>query len=181
MWYTGRALAYGAGPWFNPCWAICWGFENIIGLFSSKFEIGINYWLNIWIHSTPVIRRTGSVLEHLPFTNAACQQLYVDLVRRFHICLGRFSLGTPVSSYKLKIRPFPLKFCPVILVLCWDGESACRLIEHCHIPQQCLEHLIRVGMSCITRPHYYHYTAKLLFHQSPTRHSDHTVTTTMMM
>ena len=39
------------------------------------------------------------VLEHFPFTNAASQWLYVNLVCWFHTRLGRFSLGTPVSSY----------------------------------------------------------------------------------
>ena len=39
------------------------------------------------------------VLEHVPFTNAASQWLYVSLVWRFHTRRGRFSPGTPVSSY----------------------------------------------------------------------------------
>ena len=42
-------------------------------------------------HTTPVARQDGLVLEHFPFTNAASQWLYVNLVCRFHIHLGRFS------------------------------------------------------------------------------------------
>ena len=57
-------------------------------------------------HTTPVARRVGLVLEHFPFTNAASQWLYVNLVCWFHIRLGRFSPGTPVSSYTLKSESY---------------------------------------------------------------------------
>ena len=51
-------------------------------------------------------RRVGLVLEHFPFTKAACQLLYVNLVFRFHTRLGRFSPGTAVSSYTYKSESF---------------------------------------------------------------------------
>ena len=57
----------------------------------------ILFWIRMAHYS--VARRVGLVLEHFPFTNAASQWLYVNLVCRFHTRLGRFSPGTPVSSY----------------------------------------------------------------------------------
>ena len=46
------------------------------------------------------------VLEHFPFTNAASQWLYVNLVCRFHTRLGRFSPGTPVPPTPKNRNPF---------------------------------------------------------------------------
>ena len=87
VWHTGKSsrLRCSRSPVQTPA-----GPGGILqGLFCS--ESG-------W-HTTPVARRVGLVLEHFPFTNAASQWLYVNLVCRFHTRLCRLSPGTPVSSY----------------------------------------------------------------------------------
>ena len=58
----------------------------------------VEWWCSGW-HTNPGAKRVGVVLEHFPFTIAATQWLYVNLVCRFHTRLGRFSPSTPVSSY----------------------------------------------------------------------------------
>ena len=92
VWYsvahcdTGRAFTCCAvGPKFNSQQ----GQGILQGLFCSVLR---------W-HTTPVVKRVGLVLVHFPFTNAASQWLYVNLVCRFHTPFGRFSLGTLVSFH----------------------------------------------------------------------------------
>ena len=83
VWHTGKVVVCGAvGPRFKPR-----GFGRA---FSVLYQDGT---------STPVARRVGLELVHFPFTNAASQWLYVNLVCRFHTYLGRLSPGTLVSSY----------------------------------------------------------------------------------
>ena len=84
MWHTGKVLACGAvGPRFKPRQG-----QGIL-------EGPILFWIRMAHYS--LARRVGLVFEHFPFTNAASQWLYVNLVCRFHTRLGRFSPGTPVG------------------------------------------------------------------------------------
>ena len=65
-------------------------------------------------------KAVGVVLEHLPFFNAACQYLYVNLVCRFHCWL---------SSHK---------FCPVILIPHYSGSTLPLFWFHPSFVRVCL-------------------------------------------
>ena len=87
VWHTGKALAFGAiGPRFES--------RRGHGDFSWTYSV-------LYQDGTLLPRQGGLVkyCQYFPFTNAASQWLYVNLVYRFHARLGRFPPGTPVSSY----------------------------------------------------------------------------------
>ena len=93
-----------------------WKMTNLQNQFwSSQCRTQENYvpslfWSVSGWHTTPVTRRAGFVLKHFPFTNAASQWLYVNLVCRFHTCLGRFSLA-------LRLPPTPKNLNPSIFLV----------------------------------------------------------------
>ena len=131
MLHTGKVLPCGAvGPRFNSRQ----GQGILMGLFCS-----VSGW-----HTTPVVRQVDLVLEHFPFTNAASHWLYVNLICRFYTRHGRFSQGTPVSSYTKKLESFHifwfifsgLSLCVQSLLDCMRFNNLCMRCCHTAAPSE---------------------------------------------
>ena len=112
-------------------------------------------------HTTPLAKQVGLVLKHFPFTNAASQRLYVTLVCRFHILLGRVLRALRFPPTPKNQNPFIFLVNSSGLLLCVQSLLGCLGFNYVcavAVTQRCLKNPVgwKSRVTKTANCYYYH-------------------------